>query len=170
VANLHPTDLKHKIPIRRKWVSPGSITSTLVPQYVVECNALLLCLVKYQSLNLAVLSHLLLDAVVSLFCTFNQKQAIFPVRCYANAVLLSSSVGLFVFPPVCYKPVLSQRLDELSRFLAWRLYSIYPTLCCCEICESPKIRVLPSESIPDSEVEKFCHVVSMALSVKLVFV
>ena len=59
----------------------------------------------------------------------------------------------------------------MELFLAWRLYSAYPTLCCKEIWSSPKISVLPSGTLswtPNSG--KFRHGKSIALSTTFVVV
>ena len=50
--------------------------------------------------------------------------------------------------------VVSKRLDESSWFLEWRPPSAYPTLSYKELWVSPKIKVLPSETLsqtPDLE-------------------
>jgi len=46
--------------------------------------------------------------------------------------------------------IVSQRLDESSWFLAWRLLSTCHTLCYMEIWGSPKIRALPSGTLSET--------------------
>jgi len=60
--------------------------------------------------------------------------------------------------------VVSKRLDESSWFLAWRLPSIYPTLCCPKISVSPKIKNLSLWNFATNRGK------SIALSTKLVVV
>ena len=68
--------------------------------------------------------------------------------------MLSSCVCLLVCPSVCLSQagIVAKRLEESSWFLAWRLPSNYPTLCCKEIWASPEIRVLPSGAM--SQLQK----------------
>ena len=63
--------------------------------------------------------------------------------------------------------IVSKRLDESSWFLAWRLPSTYPTLCCKEIWVSLKISVGLCYKL---WTRKFCHMKSIALSPTLVVV
>ena len=68
--------------------------------------------------------------------------------------MLSSCVRLYVH--LSQAGIVWKRLDESSWFLAWRLPSTYSTLCCKEICVSPKIRILPSGTLSQtSYLENF---------------
>jgi len=55
--------------------------------------------------------------------------------------------------------VLSKRLNESSWFLARELHLTYPAPCYKEIWVSPKIRVLPSETLPETlDLENFATI------------
>ena len=57
-------------------------------------------------------------------------------------------------------------LNQPSWFLAWELHSTLPTLCFKEIKVSPKIRVLPSGTLPQTlDLENFA---TMSQSLKCV--
>jgi len=81
-------------------------------------------------------------------CVFvTMSVVVFTARCYASAVLavdlcLSMSVHL------SQVSVLSKWLNISSWILARELPSIRPTLCLEEIRLSPKIRTLPSGTLP----------------------
>jgi len=81
------------------------------------------------------------------------------------AVVVCPSVCL----SVCHKLLLCQNHGS-SSFLTRRLPSTCPTLCNKEICVSSKIRVLPSGTVSNSGLRKFCHSKSIALSAKLVVI
>jgi len=85
-------------------------------------------------------------------------------------VLLASwyAVVVTVRPSVCCTPVL-YRNDWMNRaVLPWRLSSTYPTLCGKKIRVFPKIRALPSWTLSQTQLRKFRHDKSSALSTKLV--
>ena len=55
--------------------------------------------------------------------------------------------------------------------MAWELPLTYPKLCCKEIRILPKIRVLPSGTLPQSlDLGNFCHGRLIVWSTKLVMV
>jgi len=67
---------------------------------------------------------------------------------YANVVF-----AVVVWPSIRHRLVLGivwKRLEESSSVLAWRLRSTHPTLCFREIGVPAKIRLLSSETVPNS--------------------
>jgi len=83
---------------------------------------------------------------------------------------MPAQYAVVVCPPVRHKPVLMETTERIEMVLAGRLPSTYPTLCCKEICVSPKLGVLKSlwNFVPNSGLRKFRHGKSIALSTKLV--
>jgi len=67
--------------------------------------------------------------------------------CYASAV---SAVVVCPSVRLSQTGVVSKRLDESSWVPAWRLSSTYPALCSKEIRVTPKIRVLPFGTFPQT--------------------
>jgi len=89
-------------------------------------------------------------------------------KCYYIIITSLSCAGAVYAVVVCpsTRPsqagIVSKQPDESSWFLAWRLPSIYSTLCCKEILVPREISVLPSG------YRKFRYGKSIALSTKLV--
>jgi len=99
-------------------------------------------------------------------CNFNFYRA---TLCYSAvfAVVMCLSVCLSVHRSVCQNPV-SKRLDKSSWVLACRLPSTYPTLFSVNsVTYKNKVTSLWT-FVPNSGLEKFRHVKSIALSSKLV--
>ena len=64
--------------------------------------------------------------------------------------------------------IVSKRLDESTWVLAWGLPSTYPTPCYTDIWVSPKIRVLPSGTLPKlRQVDRGCFVHFVRLATTL---
>ena len=62
----------------------------------------------------------------------------------------------------CTTGVLSKRMNESGRFLAWELPSTYATLFCKKIQIPSKIMVLPSETLFQIlDLRKFRHSISI---------
>jgi len=89
----------------------------------------------------------------------NSVWIIFTARRYASAVY-AVIVCLSVCPSACLSVLLSvsvaslyciETIGRIERdFLAWRLPSTCPTLCCMEIRVSPKIKILPSGTLSET--------------------
>jgi len=75
-----------------------------------------------------------------------------PAQRYASASTNYGHVSVSVCVPLCLSQVgvLSKRINESSWFLASRLLSTYPTQRYIEIRVPPKIRVLPSRTLPQT--------------------
>jgi len=107
--------------------------------------------------------------VITIYTVNVKYTACFTARRCASAVF-AVDLCLFVRLSVCPSQagIVSKQLDESSWFLARRLPSTDPTLCCKEIWVSPKVRVVPcgtSSETPDLKNGK-----SIGLSTKLVVV
>jgi len=76
----------------------------------------------------------------------------FSVLHYASIVL---AMALCLSVHLSQASIVSKQLDKSSWVLAWRLPFTYPTLCFREIWACPKIRVLPSGTVPNSGLENF---------------
>jgi len=141
-----------------------ALAACVLPQFVpLQCTAKHTPVMKCKVLSAQSTLYVVTCFMLTLCYCFLKAGEWIDFYRYASAVF-----AVVVCPPVCPSQagVISKRLDESSWFLAWRLPSTYPTLRFKEIRVSLEIRLLPSETLPQTlDLENFATASPWCISV-----